>query len=161
MARKATTPKPIPFMKLSGSGNDFILVDNRRGIVDGTWAGALAAKICAHRMSVGGDGLILIERSRKAHFRWRLFNADGSEAEFSGNGARCAARFAFMHGIAGADMRFETDAGLIHARVNEPRVRVKLTDPHGLRQALRLELASGALEGVTGEVSYHPAFDEV
>jgi len=145
MARKATTPKPIPFMKLSGSGNDFILVDNRRGIVDGTWAGALAAKICAHRMSVGGDGLILIERSRKAHFRWRLFNADGSEAEFSGNGARCAARFAYLRKIAPKHMRFETLAGMIEAemvaatRGGKPEaVKVRFPDPKGLRLNLNV-----------------------
>jgi len=88
----------------------------------------------------------LIEASATADFRWRFFNADGSPAEMCGNGARCAARFAFIRGIAAADMRFETEAGVIHARVDEPRVRVKMTDPHGLRPAVRLALASGPLE---------------
>lgn len=132
--------KPIPFMKLSGSGNDFILVDNRRGIVDGNWASALAAKVCTHRLSVGGDGLILIERSRKANFRWRLFNADGSEAEFSGNGARCAARFAYLKKIAPKRMTFETLAGLIEAEMvatgrgrTPEAVKVRFPDPKGLR----------------------------
>ncbi len=140
MGRSATTRKPIPFMKLSGSGNDFILVDNRRGIVEGAWASALAAKICVHRMSVGGDGLILIERSRKADFRWRLFNADGSEAEFSGNGARCAARFAYLKKIAPKRMTFETLAGMIEAEMvaaapgKKPEdVKVRFPDPKGLR----------------------------
>src|SRR2546423_3324983 len=109
--------KPIPFMKLSGSGNDFILIDNREQVVNPRLAASLAAKVCAHRMSVGGDGLILIERSRRADFRWRLFNADGSEAEFSGNGARCAARFAYLKRIAPKQMRFETLAGLIEAEM--------------------------------------------
>ncbi|OGW68885.1 MAG: diaminopimelate epimerase [Nitrospirae bacterium RIFCSPLOWO2_01_FULL_62_17] len=145
MARRAAKQKPIPFMKLSGSGNDFILVDNRRGIVDGTWASALAAKICTHRMSVGGDGLILIERSRKAHFRWRLFNADGSEAEFSGNGARCAARFAYLKRIAPRRMKFETLAGVIEADMvaaapgGKPEaVKVRFPDPKGLRLNLNV-----------------------
>ena len=145
MTRRATAQKPIPFMKLSGSGNDFILVDNRRGIVDGNRAGALAAKICAHRMSVGGDGLILIERSRKAHFRWRLFNADGSEAEFSGNGARCAARFAYLRKIAPKRMTFETLAGIVSAEMvaAEPggkpeAVKVRFPDPKGLRLNLNV-----------------------
>jgi diaminopimelate epimerase len=141
MARGPTaTQRPIPFMKLSGSGNDFILVDNRRGVVDERRAGALAAKICTHRMSVGGDGLILIERSRRAHFRWRLFNADGSEAEFSGNGARCAARFAYLKKIAPKRMTFETLAGLIEAEMvaagrGRPleAVKVRFPDPKGLR----------------------------
>jgi diaminopimelate epimerase len=145
MARGTKTQQPIPFMKLSGSGNDFILVDNRRGIVDGKRAGALAARICAHRMSVGGDGLILIERSKKAHFRWRLFNADGSEAEFSGNGARCASRFAYLKKIAPKQMRFETLAGMIEAEMvssvkgGKPEaVKVRFPDPRGLRLNLNV-----------------------
>ena len=144
----------IPFMKLSGSGNDFILIDNREGIVAARRAGALAAKVCAHRLSVGGDGLILIERSRRADFRWRLFNADGSEAEFSGNGARCAARFAYLKRIAPRRMRFETLAGVIEAEmvsglpgrtgraVREANaVKVRFPDPKGLRLHLRVPIA--------------------
>ena len=145
------TDKPIPFMKLSGSGNDFILIDNRDRVVDPKRAGALSAKVCAHRMSVGGDGLILVERSRRADFRWRLFNADGSEAEFSGNGARCAARFAYLNRIAPKRMRFETLAGLIEAeivprpvkRAAKPifdQVKVRFPDPKGLRLNLRVPL---------------------
>jgi diaminopimelate epimerase len=143
--------QPIPFMKLSGSGNDFILIDNRDRAVDPKRAGALSAKVCTHRMSVGGDGLILIERSRRADFRWRLFNADGSEAEFSGNGARCAARFAFLKRIAPKQMRFETLAGLIQAemvprslkRGTKPildQVKIRFPDPKGLRLNLRVEV---------------------
>jgi len=150
MARQAKE-KPIPFMKLSGSGNDFILIDNRAKVVDPKRAGALAAKVCAHRMSVGGDGLILIERSRKADFRWRLFNADGSEAEFSGNGARCAARFAYVKRIAPRQMRFETLAGMIEAEMvsegpgkKPDAVKVRFPEPTGLR--LNLRLAIGGVE---------------
>jgi diaminopimelate epimerase len=150
----------IPFMKLSGSGNDFILIDNRDRAVDPKHAGALSAKICTHRMSVGGDGLILIERSRRADFRWRLFNADGSEAEFSGNGARCAARFAFLKRIAPKQMRFETLAGLIEAemvprslkRGTKPildQVKVRFPDPKGQRLNLRV-----ALDGTEREAHF-------
>ena len=143
--------KPIPFMKLSGSGNDFILIDNRKRVVDPKRAAALSAKVCAHRMSVGGDGLILIEPSRRADFRWRLFNADGSEAEFSGNGARCAARFAYLKRIAPKHMQFETLAGLIEAdmvasqtkRGAKPvydQVKVRFPDPKGLRLHLHVDV---------------------
>ena len=152
--------QPISFMKLSGSGNDFILIDNRERAVNPKRAGALSAKVCAHRMSVGGDGLILIERSRRADFRWRLFNADGSEAEFSGNGARCAARFAYLKRIAPKQMRFETLAGLIEAEM-VPRsvkrgatpivdqVKVRFPDPKGLRLNLRV-----ALDGMEREAHF-------
>lgn len=147
-------------MKLSGSGNDFILIDNRERLVDSKRAGVLSAKVCAHRMSVGGDGLILIERSRRADFRWRLFNADGSEAEFSGNGARCAARFAYLKRIAPKQMRFETLAGIIEAemvprsvkRVAKPifdQVKVRFPDPKGLRLNLRV-----ALDGMEREAHF-------
>jgi diaminopimelate epimerase len=143
--------QPISFMKLSGSGNDFILIDNRERVVNPKRAGALSAKVCAHRMSVGGDGLILIERSRRADFRWRLFNADGSEAEFSGNGARCAARFAYLKRMAPRHMRFETLAGMIEAEmVPHPgkrgakpifdQVKIRFPNPKGLRLNLRVPL---------------------
>lgn len=138
--------KPIPFMKLSGSGNDFILIDNRRWVVEPRRASALAAKVCAHRLSVGGDGLILIERSRRADFRWRLFNADGSEAAFSGNGARCAARFAYLKRIAPRRMRFETPAGIVEAELVPDAkraltaVKVRFPDPTGLRLHLKVQL---------------------
>ncbi|HKN86330.1 MAG TPA: diaminopimelate epimerase [Nitrospiraceae bacterium] len=152
--------QPIPFMKLSGSGNDFILIDNRERVVDPRRAGTLSAKVCAHRMSVGGDGLILIERSRRADFRWRLFNADGSEAEFSGNGARCAARFAYLKRIGPRQMRFETLAGMIEAdmvprsvkRSAKPifdQVKIRFPDPKGLRLNLRV-----ALDGTEREVHF-------
>jgi len=138
-------------MKLSGSGNDFILIDNRERIIDPKRASALTAKVCAHRMSVGGDGLILIEGSRRADFRWRLFNADGSEAEFSGNGARCAARFAYLKRIAPRHMQFETLAGLIEAemvagasgrrdKANLDAVKIRFPDPTGLRLNLRVSI---------------------
>jgi diaminopimelate epimerase len=152
--------QPISFMKLSGSGNDFILIDNRDRAVDPKRAGALSAKVCTHRMSVGGDGLILIERSRRADFRWRLFNADGSEAEFSGNGARCAARFAYLKRIAPKQMRFETLAGVIEAEMAPrsvkrgatpifDRVKVRFPDPKGLRLNLRV-----ALDGTEREAHF-------
>ena len=144
-------------MKLSGSGNDFILIDNRKRLITRSEASTLAAKLCTHRLSVGGDGLILIEPSRRAHFRWRLFNADGSEAEFSGNGARCAARFASLKRIAPRRMRFETLAGLIEAevvslrsgraRLSQEAVKIRFPNPTGERLHLRIPLQSGEQEG--------------
>ncbi len=71
----------IPFTKLTGSGNDFILIDHRRPFLPEAGLSELIRKICAHRLSTGADGVILIEppsQPHKADFRWRLFNADGS-----------------------------------------------------------------------------------
>ncbi|MFW5636115.1 MAG: diaminopimelate epimerase [Thermodesulfobacteriota bacterium] len=119
----------IPFSKMSGSGNDFIIIDNREGIVDEDLLKELIVKVCARGMSVGADGLILIERSEWANFKWRFFNADGSSAEMCGNGARCAARFAFLNGIAGRRLTFETESGIILAELTGRRAKVQMPDP--------------------------------
>ena len=134
------TPAPRPaaarlsFWKMSGSGNDFVVIDNRRGAVAAADGPALARRLCQRGFSVGADGLILIERSREADFSWRFYNADGSEAAMCGNGGRCAARFAFLKGIAPAQMRFMTGAGLIRAEVKGGRVKLQLPLPSGFRE---------------------------
>lgn len=122
----------IPFYKMSGSGNDFIIIDNRQSVVPSDNVSGFAAQVCRRRMSVGADGLILLEPSDCADFKWRFLNSDGSVAEMCGNGARCAARFAFLHGIAGEKMRFETLAGIIGAQVQGDEVKIRMTDPSDL-----------------------------
>ena len=123
----------IPFMKMSGSGNDFILVDHRKPLLDVKRMKKFAQKVCRRRVSVGADGIIFIERSKQADFKWRFFNADGSEAEMCGNGGRCAARFAYLKGIAGSSLTFETLAGILSAHVNGRRVKLEMTKPYGLK----------------------------
>jgi diaminopimelate epimerase len=130
---------------MSGSGNDFVVVDNRRGLVGAGDGAALARRVCARGFGVGADGMILIERSREADFRWRFYNADGSEPAMCGNGGRCAARFAFLRGIAPARMRFETGAGLIRAEVRGDRVKLQLPLPYGFRESVPVEVAGRRL----------------
>jgi diaminopimelate epimerase len=139
--------KKIPFYKMQGSGNDFILIDNRRGALKGTNLRKLAVTACHRRYSVGADGLIVIVPSMRADFKWRFFNADGSEAEMCGNGSRCAARFALIKKIAKRDMLFETRAGIIHAVVNPKTVKVRLTGASGLRMNIAVPLDSGVRMG--------------
>ena len=122
----------IDFFKMSGSGNDFILIDNRDGALAVGDPAAFARSVCRRKVSVGADGLFIIGKSEKVDFRWLFFNADGSEAAMCGNGARCAARFAYLTGIAGARMSFETGAGIIDAEVQGDIVKVRLTDPYAL-----------------------------
>jgi diaminopimelate epimerase len=122
----------IEFYKMSGSGNDFILIDNRDGSLPVGDCVAFVKRVCERKVSVGADGLFLIEKSDRVDFRWRFFNADGSEAAMCGNGARCVARFAYLTGIAGAQMSFETGAGIIDAEVRGDIVKVRLTDPQAL-----------------------------
>ena len=93
--------KSIPFYIIIVAGNDFIIIDNRNQIVADAELNGFITSVCRRKMSVGADGLILIENSDKFDFRWRFFNSDGSNAEMCGNGARCAARFAHVTGITG------------------------------------------------------------
>lgn len=132
--------KSIPFFKMSGSGNDFIIIDNRTPLVPEDQLPQLIVGACRRKLSVGADGLILIEPSSSVDFKWRFFNADGSVAEMCGNGARCAARFATLHGIAGRQMAFQTLAGIIEADVGEHTVKIRMTDPVDLKTGFDLDV---------------------
>lgn len=132
----------LPYMKLTGCGNDFIVLDNRSRRLTTPRLRRLAQTLCTPGLSLGSDGLIAIEpaRSRTADFRWRLFNPDGSEAAFSGNGGRCGARFAVLKRIASRRMTFETGAGLARAEVTGEQVRLTFPPPEGLRLHLKVAL---------------------
>jgi diaminopimelate epimerase len=103
----------VKFVKMHGAGNDFLFVDGRRVARD--WS-SLARGICNRNFGAGADGLIVAVEPERAAARMRLFNADGSEAELSGNGVRCFAKYVIEHGIApasGPKLEVETGAGLI------------------------------------------------
>ena len=135
----------IDFFKMSGSGNDFILVDNRNKVLDETDLTHFIASVCRRKMSVGADGFILVENSKEADFEWRFFNSDGSLAEMCGNGARCVARFAYLNKIAEAQMSFKTQAGIVHAQVNDDRVKIKMPNPSDFKKDYALPLKVGSL----------------
>ena len=139
--------KKIPFMKFSGAGNDFIVIDNRRRIIEPKAMTSFVAHVCRHHLSVGADGLIFIEKSRGADFRWRFFNDDGGEADFCGNGARCAARFAYLKKIATKAMRFEGKAGVVEAEVHGYRVTVRVPDPSTAQINLHIPIDGTTHEG--------------
>ncbi|MHB8483297.1 MAG: diaminopimelate epimerase [Nitrospiria bacterium] len=124
----------INFHKMSGSGNDFIVIDNRHHVLKGLSIKTLTRKICKKGLSVGADGLILIEKSKTADFKWRYLNADGEEAPFCGNGARCAAYYAVLKKITQSDLTFETQTGTVSARVKKKSVKISMMNP------LRIEL---------------------
>lgn len=130
----------IPFWKMHGAGNDFVLVDDRALTFpagDHAWLAALGAR----RTGVGCEGIILIQPSDHAHFKMRFFNPDGSEVDMCGNGARCIARLARELGVAPDHMRFETGAGIIEAEMVADRVKLAMTQPRDwrLRQSLVLD----------------------
>src|SRR4030065_491877 len=85
------------FVKMQGTGNDFLLVETDD---EGRDWGALAQAMCERHYGVGADGLMLVLASQAADVRMRLFNADGSEAEVSGNGVRCLVKYVIERGLA-------------------------------------------------------------
>ena len=100
--------------------------------------GQLVERICRRKESVGADGLIFVTRSGHYDFAWRFFNADGGEAEMCGNGGRCVARYAYLKGIAGPKMTFETMAGPVSAEVMDRTVKVLMPDPSDLQTDIGL-----------------------
>ncbi len=133
---------PIPFFKMNGCGNDFIVIDNRTARLASDPA-AFSRSVCRRKLSVGADGLILIEPSDTFDFQWQFYNADGSRAEMCGNGARCAARLAHLLGIAGQKMVFLTDAGPIEAGIRGDQVKIKMTPPSDCRTDVAIDLSIG------------------
>lgn len=151
----------IPFTKMSGSGNDFVVIDNRAGLIPPHSVREFTRLVCRRRVSIGADGVVLIESPATpaypgeptAHFRWRYVNADGSDGEMCGNGAMCGARFAYLQGIAPAQCVLQTASGLVYAEVEPdrvpsgrcPRVRLKMVEPGPVRTDLELEAAGRML----------------
>jgi len=130
----------IHFYKMTGAGNDFIIIDNRKRIVDSDNCHDFIRGVCRRGVSVGADGLILIENDPEADFRWRFFNSDGSEPEMCGNAARCAARFAYLTGISDKPrMSFRTGAGIITAEISDTKVKVQMPVPGDLRRNMNVE----------------------
>ncbi|MEK9629699.1 MAG: diaminopimelate epimerase [Nitrospinota bacterium] len=124
----------IQFTKMSGSGNDFVVIDNRVPVMEDSQKVDFVKRVCDRKMSVGADGVIFVENSDKADIKWDFYNDDGSSAEMCGNGGRCVARYAVEKGIAPNELTLETIAGIIEAKVDGKMVRVKLTAPENLKQ---------------------------
>lgn len=121
----------LKFTKLVGAGNDFIVIDNRSGALKNNLP-KLARRLCDRKRSVGADGLILLEKSKKADVRMRIFNPDSSEAEMCGNGVRCLGKFAADRKITSTRFSVETIAGIIGVEVRGQTVKARLVDPAGL-----------------------------
>ncbi len=106
----------IPFVKMHGAANDFVVVDHREPFLPEP-ADALFRRLCDRRRGVGADGVLLLERDPRLDFAMRYHNADGAAAEYCGNGARCLARLAFDLGLGRRGrVRFGTAVGPQSAR---------------------------------------------
>jgi diaminopimelate epimerase len=124
--------KQIPFYKMVASGNDFVVIDNRKKMVKDPLA--MTRQLCALHTGVGADGILLVENSRKADFKMRIINSDGSEAEACGNGFRCIALFAREKMGYPQKFQFESLSGVIEASVGKSgQVKVQLVRPTDIR----------------------------
>lgn len=135
----------LAFTKMSGAGNDFVLIDNRDGSASLTRA--QVARLCDRHRGIGADGLMLLVSCAggRADWAWDFYNSDGSSAEMCGNGARCFARF--IQHLTGVTDRttFETVAGVITATFHGERVTVNLTDPRDLKLDQEVPVSTGTL----------------
>ncbi len=148
----------IPFTKMVGTGNDFVIVDTVRHPLPSLrrqWP-ALSRALCDRHTGIGADGVLVLEPSRVAEIRMRVFNPDGSEAEMCGNGARCVARYLAdrvrrpaSRGPRATDrakqVTIKTRAGVVSAAVRGERVAMRMTDPTGLRLGLALSAGGRTL----------------
>ena len=115
------------FNKYQGTGNDFIIIDNRNktlkpGNVD------LINKLCNRRFGIGADGLILISDHKVYDFEMKYFNSDGKEGTMCGNGGRCAVNFARSIGLADKTTRFIATDGVHEAKISDNIVDLKMSD---------------------------------
>ena len=119
------------FTKMNGAGNDFLILNNREERLNPDRFPAIARTLCHRRLSIGADGLMVVEAPRQGgDYRMLFYNADGSAGEMCGNGARCICRYGYEKGLAGERQTVETPSGLVTGqRIDRRSYRIRLTDP--------------------------------
>jgi diaminopimelate epimerase len=109
----------VKFLKMHGTGNDFVVLDGLRAPLPVADWSTLARSLCDRHFGVGSDGVLIVEPSQRADFRMRMFNPDGSESEMCGNGIRCFAKYVYDAGMSrGREMAVETGAGVLNLLVH-------------------------------------------
>jgi diaminopimelate epimerase len=157
----------IKFIKMVAAGNDFIVIDAMRpALPAGRQApcamplNSLAKRMCDRKYGIGADGLLALEKSKKGDLKMRIFNADGSEAQMCGNGARCAAFWINQRQKtppssrlrrAGSDRRprdlkIETKAGVIKSQIRNNNVRIRLTEPKDIKLNIPIKVNNRTLK---------------
>jgi diaminopimelate epimerase len=122
----------IDFLKMSGAGNDFVLIDNRRETI--TEPAPFARVVCDRRRGVGADGLLLLENSKRSDFQMKYYNADGSYGGMCGNGGRCISRFAYLKGIVrSTEMTFDALDHVYRAQLIKDKVKLTMKNPSDIR----------------------------
>lgn len=138
----------LPFTKMSGAGNDFVVLDAEAWAMVPPDRASWVRSVCRRGLSVGADGVLVVSAETADRVRVEFFNPDGGEA-FCGNGSRCAARYALFRGIVpGKAMTLVTAAGDVPAVVEDELVRLTLPPPGDL----------GAIELEAFGETYHGRF---
>jgi diaminopimelate epimerase len=130
----------IDFIKMEGAGNDYVYLDLLKNSYDVDFSN-LSKKIADRHFGVGGDGLVLMMESRKADYRMRMLNADGSEAEMCGNAIRCVGKYLYDRAyLDNREVSIETLAGIKNLSIFE-------TDEDGKAAKLRVDMGEPVLKG--------------
>jgi len=137
--------KKINFMKMVASGNDFVVIPlSRYPVIP---LKKLAKEICDRKFGVGADGLLFLEKTKAADVKMRIFNPDGSEAEMCGNGARCVAFYlGSRFKVQGSRLKIETKAGIINSEFKGENIKIKLTDPKGIKLDIPIKIDNRLLK---------------
>ena len=131
----------MKFTKMQGAGNDFIIINNTIEQIQKENFAYLASKLCKRRLSIGADGIMFVDNpTGDSDYRMYFFNADGTEGEMCGNGARCICRYGYENGLAGEVQRVETLSGVVEGlRLDKRNYQVKLNRPTVFKEDFPLE----------------------
>lgn len=121
----------VTFYKYQGTGNDFIMIDNRLGGFPKTDNETISF-LCSRRFGIGADGLILLEEDDSAHFKMVYYNADGYPGSMCGNGGRCIVAFAQFLGIINSKAKFNAVDGLHNATIDNDVVSLQMQNVTGI-----------------------------
>ncbi len=137
--------KPIFFTKMEGTGNDFVVIDNREeqftGVVSKEEMKPVICKMLDRHLGIGADGLILIENFKGYFFSMRYFNSDGSDAALCLNGARCAVKFAHRLGIIQEKGKFLTASGPVGFAYSPENISVEVLPPMDIKMNFSITVA--------------------
>lgn len=146
----------LKFYKYQGTGNDFVMIDNRKSHFK--YDTKLVRRLCDRKFGIGADGLICLENSLKNHIHFKMvyFNADGNESTMCGNGGRCIVAFAKFLGLIEKSCVFEAIDGLHDAKIDE-RMNVELK----MKDVSKIEDFSGNLVLDTGSPHFIKIVEDV